>query len=130
MIVMNLFDPCATWTYSVPPAPPTPTLHRSRRRRLRRRSWCRPRPKSREPYQAGPNQPTWQVIETQPFEADTWPGQWQVSDANGATNGEYLWVAAPCRVFAARTAAWPWVAGPLGAKRRATPTTRTTPVPG
>jgi uncharacterized protein YkwD len=100
MIVMNIFDPCATWTYSVQPAPPTPTATPRPTPTPRPTAVVPPAPSQTRTVSGRAKQPTWQVVEYQPFEVGTWPGQWKVSDANGATNGEYFWVAAPCRVFA------------------------------
>ena len=92
VVVMNIFDPCSTWVYATPPKPaPAPTLV--------------PVPTTQPP----PNThtvsgivapPRWETITTQDFEHNSWPGGWQVSDANGAVNGEYHWIAATCRVFA------------------------------
>jgi hypothetical protein len=100
MIVMNVFDPCATWTYTAPPAPPTPTATPQPTPRPAPTVAVPPAPAAPRTVAGQSRQPVWQVIESQPFEVGTWPGQWQVSDANGAANGEYMWVAAPCRVFA------------------------------
>ncbi len=91
LIVMNVFDPCAQWQYAAPPEVPDPPA---------------PAPEAPPPVPGthsvlgAAKLPTWVVIENQPFELGTWPGNWQISDANGATDGEYTWVAANCRKFA------------------------------
>lgn len=91
MLVMNVFDPCATWSAKPEPKVPAP-----------------PPPKPVPPPVPKPNTsavsgktriPTWVTIDYQPFERNTWPGKWTLSDNNGAKGGEYMWVAAPCRVF-------------------------------
>ena len=90
LIVMNVFDPCATWDYGTPPIVPPP-----------------PAPPPVVPPIPPPNTrsvsgaaklPTWVIIEDQPFEG-RWTG-WQISDADGAKNGEYSWVHAKCRKYA------------------------------
>ena len=91
MIVMNVFDPCPSWQYAAPPAPPAPPTPMPA-------PTPTPRPGTRS---AGGTTTTvnWVNIATQPFEANTWPGSWRSSDADGAANGEYKWIAATCRVL-------------------------------
>ena len=77
LVVMNVFDPCADWTYTAPPdiaAPPPPQDVET------------PDPPANTHSVSGnAAAPTWVTITRQPFEMDTWPGQWQASDANGST---------------------------------------------
>jgi uncharacterized protein YkwD len=91
MIVMNIFDPCATWVTTPPVEVPTP-----------------PNPDPVEPPPPPPNTrkvsgksttPNWETVVSQPFEDDTWPGEWEVSDADGEDGGEYLWIPADCVVY-------------------------------
>lgn len=89
LIVMNVFDPCASWNYGTPPkveAPPAPAP-----------VITPPSPGTRS-VSGATKLPTWVTIEDQPFEG-RWTG-WQISDANGATDGEYSWVHAKCRKYA------------------------------
>lgn len=91
LVVMNVFDPCASWQYAAPPSVPPPAT-----------PIPTPSPTPRPGTQSAGGQATtvtWVTLESQPFEAATWPGSWRVSDADGAINGEYTWIAAPCRVF-------------------------------
>ncbi len=89
VIVLNFFDPCATWQYAAAPvvaAPPLPVV---------------------EPPTSPPGTrtatgvtrlPVWQTLESQPFEANTWPdAQWSVSETGA---GDYQWIPATCRVYA------------------------------
>ena len=91
MIVMNFFDPCATWVAAPPvvvPEPPAPE------------PIVTPAPPPQTHAASGSTTlPAWKTITYQPFEANTWPGAWEVSDANGSTNGDYHWIAASCNVF-------------------------------
>ncbi len=92
LVVMNVFDPCSTWVYAAPPRPtPVPTLVPT----------PTPTPKPNTHTVSGVvTPPRWETIASQDFERNSWPGAWQVSDANGAVNGQYHWIAATCRVFA------------------------------
>ena len=98
MIVMNVFDPCPSWTYAAPPSPPPPPTPA-------------PVPTTAPP----PNThtasgtvtlPAWVNIELQPVEIGTWPGQWDINDENGAKNGEFEWIASTCRVYGGTYSAW------------------------
>ena len=91
IIVMNFFDPCATWVEAPPvvvPPPPSPEPVDT------------PIPPPQTHAASGKTTvPAWQTINDQPFESDTWPGDWQISDANGSEDGEYKWIAARCNVY-------------------------------
>jgi uncharacterized protein YkwD len=92
MIVLNLFDPCATWTYAAPPSVATP-----------------PDPEPVTPVEPEPDKvsvsgqtrlPTWVTIVSQPFESNTWPGNWEIADSTGTTDGEYYWSLSTCQLDA------------------------------
>lgn len=98
MIVMNVFDPCAGWTYAAPPSPPPPPTPQ-------------PVPTTAPPpathsVSGNVTTPAWVNIEEQPVEPGTWTGDWEISDSNGATNGEYSWIGSTCRVYAGTYSAW------------------------
>ena len=91
LVVMNIFDPCAAWTYTAPPdiaEPPPPQDVK-----------LPDPPANTHSVSGNAAAPTWVTIARQPFETDTWPGQWQASDATGATNGEFQWSPRTCRVY-------------------------------
>jgi hypothetical protein len=92
MIVMNFFDPCATWVTTTPeplPPPPDPT------------PVATPKPPPLTHAVSGKAAaPTWETVVSQPFERTTWPSVWHVADTNGATGGDFKWIAADCNVFA------------------------------
>ncbi len=94
MIVLNLFDPCATWQYAAPPTitpPPAPKPAPA------------PIPIPNTAKVSGQvHGPTWVTIEQQPFEYDpkTFPGKWEVSDSDGTKNGEYYWALDNCHLEA------------------------------
>ena len=92
MIVLDLFDPCATWTYAAPPAvapPPTP----------RPVPTVVPTPDTAS-VSGQTRLPTWVTVESQPFESSTWPGKWEVSDSSGTNDGEYYWSLDACQLDA------------------------------
>lgn len=92
VMVLNIFDPCSSWSYAAPPAlpaPPAPPVVPT------------PVPPPATKTVSGKvTLPTWETVTYQPFERGTWPGAWTVSDNNGATGGNYQWIAATCRVYA------------------------------
>jgi uncharacterized protein YkwD len=95
MVVMNIFDPCSSWAYAAAPAaPPPPALV----------PVSTPKPPANTHAVSGQIRlPVWETISYQPFEVGTWgngSSGWKLSDANGATGGEYTWAAATCRVYA------------------------------
>lgn len=92
IVVMNIFDPCAGWQYAPPPKvepPPAPELP----------PVVEPKPNTHA-VSGQVTLPTWTTIEYQPFERDTWPGAWEITDETGTKNGEYHWIASTCRVYA------------------------------
>jgi uncharacterized protein YkwD len=89
LIVMNVFDPCAGWSYGTPPKAPAPPAPAP--------VVPPPSPGTRS-VSGGVTLPTWITIEDQPFEGK-WTG-WRISDKNGPADGEYSWVHAKCRKYA------------------------------
>ena len=88
MIVLNIFDPCASWAYAAPPVvkpPPDPEPVKP------------PAPQPNTAKVSGKTrQPAWVTINSQPFEPNTWPGNWEVSVPNKSTNGDYAWGLSDC----------------------------------
>lgn len=91
MIVLNLFDPCATWQHAAPPTvepPPAPVVPPP------------PVKPATRSVSGITRLPVWVTLENQPFEPAIWPStKWVVSDRDGSTNGEYHWIPATCRVY-------------------------------
>lgn len=56
----------------------------------------------------------WQTIASQDFEG-AFPGEWIVSDNDGATGGEYYWEARTCRPYAGSYSGWGVGGGAQGA---------------
>jgi uncharacterized protein YkwD len=94
MIVMNFFDPCATWVQKAPepvPEPPTPEPMET------------PLPPPQTHSASGHvSIPAEQAIAYQPFEPNTWPPPadlWEVVDTNGIKDGDYRWIADECNPY-------------------------------
>ena len=88
IVVLNLFDPCASWTYAAPPVvkpPPDPEPVKP------------PAPQPNTAKVSGKTrQPAWVTITSQFFDASPWPGNWEVSVPNKSTNGDYAWGLSNC----------------------------------
>ena len=92
LIVMNVFDPCATWVEAPPAIVPPPPIPDPVDPPI-------PPPKTFA-VSGKTTAPAWETMVYQPFEKTTWPGAWKVADTDGTKNGEYEWIAASCNVYA------------------------------
>ncbi len=105
MLVLNFFDPCATWQPAaapVVPSPPAPVVT------------VPTSPPGTRTATGVTRLPVWQTIESQPFEPATWPdNQWLVDEIG---DGDYRWIPSTCRVFAGTYSAMALGGGVDGSK--------------
>ena len=88
MLVLDFFDPCATWQYAAAPvvaAPAAPVVK------------VPTSPPGTRTATGVTSLPVWQTIESQTFEADNWAGSKWFVDEIGA--GDYRWIARDCRAY-------------------------------